>query len=282
MLKIILSYTVLCKYYRFVAYQHCLQLCNGAMILKHLLPLPSSETFWWERNSVSALHWVTPLCFPSQLWLQTTRRCKRSFHAQGQHFSPIHLICRLFAQAGFIAMFSSALPGTARRQQKAAGRLCARFVRDRFHSQQRMAGAPQRNRTCPFQTTAVWENLTIIVNLEKVYQHCPKKAVRSCGFLCQHHLGNSEALFFKGLRGPVLCLFALPDRPAFIVMLLTREGKQEVFSHVCCLCLSVEKGKSLGEEWEQLNYFMLRHSKTHFKNYCLMSIIYSQHQSQQS
>lgn len=100
--------------------------------------------------------------------------------------------------------------------------------------------------------------LGLFGNVEKVYQHCPKKA-----------------LFSKGRKGPVLCLFAFPAKPALIVILLTWEGSKEVFNHVC-VC-QWKNGNLLGKSGNNWIYFILRHSKTHFKNYYLMSIIYSQY-----
>lgn len=73
--------------------------------------------------------------------------------------------------------------------------------------------------------------------------------------------------------GPVLCIFGFAYQSSLDAV--CSRGKQRSFQ--LCLHLSVEKGKSLEEEWEQLNYFMLRHNKTNFKNYCLMLIIYSQY-----
>lgn len=95
--------------------------------------------------------------FSLSAWLQTTRRCQNSFHTQEQHFSLIHLIFRLFAQAGSTTVFSSALPSKSQRQQKAVGKLCTHFVRDGFHSQQRMAGALWRNRTF-----TAWQHIMIM------------------------------------------------------------------------------------------------------------------------
>lgn len=89
---------------------------------------------------MSALPWVSYLCFPSQLGCKPPEGAKVAFTPKGSMFSPIHLIIRLFAQSGSAAMLSSALPSKTRLHKKTAGRLCTHSVRDCFHSQQGTLG----------------------------------------------------------------------------------------------------------------------------------------------
>lgn len=160
-------------------YHPWLWLCNSEPILKRLLSPPSSETFWWGRNSVSALHWVSHLCFPSQLGCKTPEGAKVAFTPKGSIFSPIHLIFRLFAQSGSAAMFSSAPPSKTRRQKKTAGRLCAHFLRDCFHSQQRTLEHCWETGLALPGPVLPGSRLLLFVNLERVCCHCPGEAARS-------------------------------------------------------------------------------------------------------
>lgn len=185
--------------------------------------------------------------FSLSAWLQTTRRCKSSFPTQGQHVFCIHSIFMLFAQSGSRAMFS-ALPSKTQQQKKAAGRLCTHFVRDCFHSQQRIlehyweTGLALPGPALP----GSW--LRLFVNLERVCCLCPREPARNRVLLCQHHLGNSEDLFLKVWWALCSAFLVLPTRAA--LMLFAQEGSKEAFSCVC-IC-QWKKGNLLrksGNNW---------------------------------
>lgn len=184
------------------------------MILKHLPSPSSNETFWWGRNSVSALHWVSQLCFPSQLGCKPPEGAKVAFTPKSSMFSPIHLIFRLLAQSGSTAMFSSAFPSKTGTQKKTAGRLCTHFVRDCFHSQQRALEHCWETGLALPGPALPGSRLQLFVNLERVCCHCPREAARSRVLLRQHHLGNSEVVFLRVWWA--LCsalLVCLPEQP---------------------------------------------------------------------
>lgn len=163
---------------------------------------------------MSALHWVSQLCFPSQLGCKPPEGAKVVFTPKGSVFSPIHFIFRLFAQSGSTAMFSSALPSKTQQQKKTAGRLCTHFARDCFHSQQRTLEHCWETGLALPGPTLPGSGLRLFVNLERVCCHCPWEAARSLVLLCQHHLGNSKVLFLRVWW--VLCsafLVCLPEQP---------------------------------------------------------------------
>lgn len=132
------------------------------MILKHLPSPSSNETFWWGRNSVSALHWVSQLMFSLSAWLQTTRRCKSSFHTQEQHvfshpldfqaLSPVWLYCHV------LLCLSQQDWNAEENSRKALYSLCKGL----FSFPTKSSGALLRNRTCPSWACTAWEQVTII------------------------------------------------------------------------------------------------------------------------
>lgn len=196
-----------------------------------------------QKHSLTLGH---SFVFSLSAWLQTTRRCQSSFHTQEQHFPLIQLIFRLFAQAGSTTMFSSALPSKTQRQQKAVGRLCTHFVRDDFHSQQRIAGALRRNRT-----SAAWQHIIIMCE--------------SGGLLELSKEGCKEQwLFFASITWVIQrrCCFSRVWWALCSALLLacqtsfdgdTFRGKVKKFSVVFAVCVCQEKNGNLlgksGNNW---------------------------------
>lgn len=135
--------------------------------------------------------------FSLSAWLQTTRRCKSSFHTQGQHvFShplDFQALCPVWLYCHVLLCPSQQDSAAEENTRKALYSLCKRL----FSFPTKNSGALLRNRTCPSWTCLPGSGLPVFVNLERVCCHCPWEAAGSRVLLCQHHPGNSEVLFLR-------------------------------------------------------------------------------------
>lgn len=131
--------------------------------------------------------------FSLSAWLQNTRRCKSSFHTQGQHiFShplDFQALCPVWLCCHVLLCPSQQDSEAEENSRKALHSLCKRL----FSFPTKNSGALLRNRTCPSWTCAAWEQVTIICEFG---EGLLSLSWGGCKEPCAH-LGNSEVLFLQ-------------------------------------------------------------------------------------